>query len=261
MSSLRKKIAFQLFYSKYKNKPRYTPCTIKYKEYVFDSPDNLSVIGQVKEIIFDEIYFFKPLSSTDVVIYDCGANVGVASIYLKKLYPTAKIYAFEPDPNIVNYFKKNINHNNITGIKVIEKAVWINNGTISFNSEGADGGSIGNNKNSISLECIRLKDLIEKETGIDLLKIDIEGAELEVLRDCKDVLNKVHHLFVEYHSDKTKSQKLPEILDILSTAGFRYSIESLHKKERPFIVKPEGNFDLQLNIFALNQKKLKNYIN
>lgn len=210
------------------------------------------MIGQVKEILFDEIYFFKP-SAPDVVIYDCGANVGVASIYLKKLYPAAKIYSFEPDPGIVKYLKRNIDHNNITNIEIIEKAIWTNNGTINFNQEGADAGSIGNNQNSISLECIRLKDLIEKETSIELLKIDIEGAELEVLHDCKDVLNKVHHLFVEYHSEKNKPQQLSELLAILANAGFRYSIESMHKKERPFTVKTEGSFDLQLNIFAINQ--------
>jgi FkbM family methyltransferase len=256
MRSLLKKIRYQLFYNRYKNNDRYKPAVIRYKDLIIETPDSLSVLGQVKEIFFDSIYFFEPASKDNVLIYDCGANVGLASIYLKKIYPAATIKAFEADPAVAVYLKKNLAANNIGGVHVIEKAVWTNNGHISFNQEGADGGSIGDGKGTVSIECVRLKDHIAKESTIDLLKIDIEGAELAVLTDCSDVLHKVQHLFVEYHSHKNEPQRLPELLKVLTASGFRYYIETISHNKSPLVVKPlEGNFDLQLNIFAVNLNK------
>lgn len=259
MKDLIKKIKFRLLYNKYKNIPRFTPCTIRYKKYLFETPDSLSVLGQIKEIFFDEIYFFIPSDKENIIIYDCGANAGLASIYLKKLYPGAIITAFEADPAIAKYLEKNIIKNKAEGINIVAKAVWIKNGFINFSSEGADGGSISDNKNELSVACIRLKDRIENETKIDFLKLDIEGAELEVLKDCKDVLHKATFIFVEYHSYKNQPQQLHELLEILSSCNFRYHIEGLSKKKKPFCIEEiPGNFDLQLNIFAVNQKKPQN---
>jgi len=112
---------------------------------------------------------------------------------------------------------------------------------------------LSNNKTQI--ESIRLKDLLEKEEKIDLLKIDIEGAEYDVLLDCKDNLDNIDNLFVEYHSWNNRSQKLSKILKVLEENKFRYYIESVSKRKKPFINKDrDKNMDLQLNILPITRK-------
>lgn len=243
---------FNRLYDKWGGYKRYERVDdVNFFEYRFDVPDLPSFVWQFKEIFVDEIYKFNT-KNKEPIIFDCGANIGTSCLYFKKLYPDAKIKAFEADPMIAKVLKSNLSKNGIHDVEVINRAVWIDDKGIEFGSEGADGGSINANKNKIKIESVRLKDLITKEPKIDLLKIDIEGAEYEVLMDCKDSLLHVEHIFVEYHSWNSSSQKLSEILSVLEHGGFRYYIEDLTKRKQPFINHAKDqNMDLQLNIFGV----------
>jgi FkbM family methyltransferase len=174
-------------------------------------------------------------------------------IYFKRLYPKSKIKAFEADPIIKEYLQNNLSKNNINDVEIINSAVWVDFNGVEFFIEGADGGSVyGNgNANKVRVPSIRLKDFIEKETRIDMLKIDIEGAEYEIIKDCKDSLSRVQNIFIEYHSWNHNNQRLSEILSILENNGFRYYIENITKRNSPFINRAEQNpMDLQLNIWG-----------
>jgi len=224
---------------------------VKFLHYSFDIPDLPSFVWQFKEMFVDEIYKFKS-TSQQPVIFDCGANVGTSCLYFKQLFPNAKIKAFEADPMIANILKLNLSKSGIDDVEIINKAVWIDDNGIEFGVEGADGGSINFVSNKIKIESIRLKDFLEKEEKIDLLKIDIEGAEYQVLKDCCASLNSVQNLFVEYHSWNNENQKLSEILKIFEENEFRYYIEDIGKRKQPFINHArEQNMDLQLNIFGV----------
>ena len=84
-----------------------------------------------------------------------------------------------------------------------------------------------------------------------LLKIDIEGAEYEVLKDCSSELFRVKKIFIEYHSWNNSEQRLSEILAILEENKFRYYIEDIGKRKHPFIENGKDlKMDLQLNIFG-----------
>lgn len=215
--------------------------------------DFISVAWQLKEFFDDGRMNFKAASDRPI-IYDCGANVGVSVLYYKKLYPKAIIKAFEPDPKVFECLKKNLTENSISDVELFDKAIWSNNNGVSFGSEGADGGSVFFEGNKITLPSIRLKDLLEKETVIDLLKMDIEGAELEVLLDCKDELKKIKHLFIEYHSWIASKQELDILLKILTDIGFRYYIHSIGEVlKQPFIEQNFSNgMDVQLDIHAIH---------
>ncbi len=223
---------------------------VKFLGFIFDIPDLQSFIWQFKEIFVDEIYKFNS-NNKQPIIFDCGANVGTSCLYFKQLFPNAKIKAFEADPMIGSVLQSNLSKNGINDVEIINKAVWIDDNGIDFGSEGADGGSINASNNKIKIESLRLKDFLEKEEKIDLLKIDIEGAEYEVLIDCKDDLKNVQNIFVEYHSWNSATQKLSEILSIFETNGFRYYIEDISKRKHPFVNHNQDvNMDLQLNIFG-----------
>lgn len=236
----------------YGDKPRYQSRVIKFLKYNVAVPDCLSFVWQFKEIFADENYRFGS-NSASPLIYDCGANIGLSCIYFKELFPLSKIKAFEADPAISEILMNNLKGNGFNDIEVITAAVWTDNNGVEFASEGADGSSIFTEGKKTKVASIRLKDFIEKEIRIDLLKMDIEGAETEVIRDCMDSLGNVQHLFVEYHSYVNNKQSLDEILKIITDSGFRYFIKPEQDRKHPFINRSNKNFpqmDLQLNIFA-----------
>ena len=101
------------------------------------------------------------------------------------------------------------------------------------------------------MKATRLRDLLNKK--VDFLKLDIEGAEYEVVKDCKDVLNVCSKIFIEYHGQFTSSNQLIEILSIIQQNGFGYYIrEAAPVYPTPFFRNTESktDWDLQLNIFC-----------
>ena len=174
-------------------------------------------------------------------------------MYFRQLFPKATIKAFEADINIAKILKINLNKNNCTDIQIINKAVWINDEGIEFVIEGSDSASIYGVGEKKKIESIRLRDYILSESRIDMLKMDIEGAEVEVIKDCKDVLNNIQNIFIEYHSFIGKTQDLHEILQILTENDFRYFIRDAQDRQSPLInrqYKDNNGMDLQLNIHA-----------
>lgn len=234
----------------YGNKPRYSNAKINFLKYEILIVDYLSFIWQFKEIFVDESYMFNSASRVPI-IYDCGANIGLSCIFFKEKFPNSIIKAFEPDPSVFKVLVENLK--GYKGIETLNKAVWINNDEIEFSAEGADAGSIYGNKNKVKVKSVRLKNLIESENKINMLKIDIEGAEVEILKDCQNSLNNVENIFIEYHSFIKDRQALSSLLNILEENNFRYFIKQPMDRKIPLINKINKNYpemDLQLNIFA-----------
>ncbi len=237
---------------RYGNCERYKPAKIDFLQFKFDLPDALSFIWQFKEIFVEEYYRFDT-DSNEPVIFDCGANVGTSCAFFKLIYPQSKIVAFEPNPIIADYLRSNIKNNSLQNIEVIEKAVWIHNNGIELGLDEADSSSIHLKKNKTEVGSVRLKELLEREQTVDMLKLDIEGSEVEVLKDCYGSLSNVRNLFVEFHCYVGQPQRLSEITKVLEAAGFRYFIMQPENRSRPFLNKTNKfnpEMDLQLNIFA-----------
>ena len=225
---------------KYGNSPRNKPKTIKFLAYRIQVQDCLSFIFQFKEMFVKEYYMFETKNESPL-IYDCGANIGISCISFKKYFPNSKIKAFEADPAIAKMLGNNLNENSITNVEVYSKAVWINDNGIEFGAEGADSGSIYSSRNKMKVESIRLKDFIDGEETIEFLKIDIEGAEAEVIQDCGKNLKKVKNIFIEYHSYLNHEQHLDKILKILTENNFRYFIKSDEQRVSPLINKKSND--------------------
>ncbi|MDR7372333.1 FkbM family methyltransferase [Flavobacterium aquidurense] len=240
--------------------PRYTKTTVMLKDREITIPDSASFIFMNKEIFKDEIYRFKTSNKTPYIV-DGGANIGLATIYLKLLYPDSNIIAFEPDPEIYMILEENIKTFNFTDVELLQKGIWNDNIILSFSSEGADGGLIADLDKSIattskSIEVISLKPYLKKK--VDFLKLDIEGAETIVLKDIEDDLIRVDRIFVEYHSFVGQPQTLNEIIDILIKAKFRLymSIPGNNSLNSPLMgLGNYNNMDFQLNIFGHKEGK------
>ena len=208
-------------------------------------------VHSVLELFNDEVYKFESANQHPVII-DCGTNIGLSLIYFKKLFPFSKILGFEADPNLFNVCQKNLDTFKLSDIQLVNAAVWDKEGVVKFKLDNSLGGKISDNtsgENLIEIKTVKLSHYLGKK--IDFLKIDIEGAEYEVLKECQDHLNNVERLFVEYHSNLHSEQLLDELLEIFKKAGFRYYIEEASDVMRyPFTehTSLQNGFDLQLNI-------------
>ncbi len=208
------------------------------------------------ELFRDHIYLFKSANPSPYII-DCGANMGMSILYFKSLFDKARIVGFEADPHIFSFLKKNVQSFGLSNTQIFNKAIWDNaDETLSFMSEGGAGGRIEEvkaNGNYVNVQTFRLRDLLDEK--VDFLKIDIEGAEYNVIKDCADKLQNVENLFIEYHSFEGKPQVLHEILEIVADAGFRYHIKHEFTSPDPFVERIYNiGMDLQLNIFCYREK-------
>ncbi|MCG9900454.1 MAG: FkbM family methyltransferase [Hydrotalea sp.] len=207
------------------------------------------------EIFNLEIYKFITNNPKPYII-DAGANIGLGIIYFKQLYPNAEIVAFEPDPNVFDALNFNIRSFNLDNVLPFKKALWNTETVLEFLADGADGGRVDFEKvekDKIVVEAVSLRKFLLRK--VDLLKIDIEGAETIVLLDCKDLLNSVERVFIEFHSFVNRPQDLNIILNILKDAGFRYNIQHIGTfSKQPFVeINEYMGMDLQLNIFAFKK--------
>lgn len=132
------------------------------------------------------------------VIVDAGANVGYSSIFLRDQYPDAIVMAVEPDLQAYEMLMSNCA--GLDRIAPVRGALWsqdgevalVNNASPSWARAVADGGGVPS---------ITLKSLLGRlpKTRLLMLKMDIEGAELEAMRDSGDLLRDVPCIVVEPH--------------------------------------------------------------
>jgi len=143
--------------------------------------------------------------SPGAVVYDVGANVGIYSLLVSLLAgPSGMVYAFEPLERNLLYLRRHLTLNKIQNCVVLEAAVCNREGTRSFSAASwsssmahlsADG--------EISVPTTSLDSCIYGERRFrppDILKIDVEGAEMEVLEGATRALTEFHPaIFLEIH--------------------------------------------------------------
>ncbi len=231
---------------------RYSPFILKFFKKSIKVADAPSFLGMFTEIYLDEHYKFNSDSDSPLII-DCGTNIGLADIYFRQQYPNARIIGFEADPEIAATAVYNLNAFGFNDVDINAKVVWIHNDGVQFQIEGGTSGRIV--KEARIFPSIRLRDELAKHPKIDFLKMDIEGAEFEVLSDAAPELLRVESIFIEYHSIQGEEQKLGELLNILREAGFRYHIKEAYTSQHPYLKRQlQLGMDLQLNIFGFREK-------
>lgn len=235
-----------------KNEPDQLLKTRQFPDFILNYIRPYEVVKTYQEIFVDEIYRFET-KQANPIIFDCGANIGISTLYFKTLYPNAIIQAFEPDTNLFEVLSKNIDDNGFKNIVLHKAAIWIENTTISFASKGSEGSHIDNTGlSSNQVQAIQLSGILENLDRIDFLKMDIEGAEYQVIKDCAAQLPKIENLFLEYHGLVNETNHLQELLQIVEKAGFKTYIKmAADQLQSPFSQKSTGTqYDVQLNIFC-----------
>jgi FkbM family methyltransferase len=203
-------------------------------------------------VMFKNNFYAMTSAVDNPRILDAGANIGMASLYFKRMFPKARISAFEADPIIAGVLQKNLSKFGYSDVAVHTVAVSDCTTTMKFSANGSDGGRLGDG-GEISVPVVRMRDWLDGP--IDLLKLDIEGEEFKVILDCKDRLENVSKVFVEYHSFESQPQRLPEILTILRDASFRLYVQTDFCPPTPLKDQTDdGGMDLRLNIFGIKHR-------
>jgi FkbM family methyltransferase len=140
------------------------------------------------------------------IILDGGANIGLATLYLKNKYPHAKIIAVEPEQSNFELLIKNTK--NYKDVFCLQNGIWNKNGRLEIIDNGDGNASFitkelnVNDRSKQVISAVTI-DEIMKQFGIeeiDLLKLDIEGSEKEVFeKDFEIWLPKIKHIMVEIH--------------------------------------------------------------
>lgn len=162
---------------------------------------------------YEQVYINKEydflVETQPKFIVDAGANIGLSSIYFTNKYPDAKIIAIEPEKSNFELLKRNANP--YPNIIPIQAALWHKNGEINLIDPGlGEWGFMTDKKTSLDrlqgdfchiVKAIRIDRIMEdyEIDKIDILKIDIEGAEKEVFSDASSWIGKVDSIIVELH--------------------------------------------------------------
>jgi len=189
-------------------------------------------------LLRNEYYFETPKANP--VIFDCGANIGLATLFFKWWYPHSEIHAFEPDGNTFALLKRNVEANNLSHVHMYNAALSHASGTADFHVDHAHPGSLRMSlnyrrmpKDTITVETVALSAVIGTQLpgrDIDFLKLDVEGAEDIVLSDLAITgrLKAVREALIEFHHRiDGERAKLGRFLTTLEAQGFDYQIDAV----------------------------------
>jgi FkbM family methyltransferase len=155
------------------------------------------------------------------VIFDLGANVGYSTIDFAVRFPEARIIAVEAEAENARLLR--LNTASFPQIEVVHAAVWSRGGTVAIEDVGNDRWGFQVRDEGTQPRRVRAITIPElmRETGvgrIDLLKVDIEGAEHELLRKRPDWLLDVGAIVIEFHESSPGATAASE--RVLARHGF-----------------------------------------
>lgn len=191
---------------------------LKNKEFIMIIYNEPNAYDTISRDIENNFHSYINKSKEDIkTIVVVGGYVCEECVTFYRNYPNATIHIFEPVPEFFNILVQRYSNN--PRFKLYNFAVSAINGIIDFyrtSSPGSDSifkviennhsGYNFNTINSIKVKSVKLKDVISE--NIDLLSIDVQGAELEVLRGTD--IDNVNSLFLEIQMSENKHQAVYE---------------------------------------------------
>jgi FkbM family methyltransferase len=191
------------------------------------------ILGEYEDPAIMRVFLSWLKSSS--VYYDIGSSMGFHALTANTVITTGEIYAFEPVPGTMNIFKKHISLNSklINGnrIKLLPFAISDKEKQVDFsdNTEQRDGNTyikespvFSGTENKITVLCKSIDGLlVEGYRQPDIIKIDVEGAEYDVLRGAKSTLElyKPHILLATHDCHLPGVQE--KCVDFLQQLGYR----------------------------------------
>ena len=184
-------------------------------------PDHLSF--KIEETLFQNPNLHEPevsqllIKTKGELFVDVGANLGRYTIMLSPNYK--RVIAIEPEPNNMQYLKRSIQQAGLKNIRLIQKAISDRNGPINLYLARHSGGHTIKTEyysDFIKVQATTLNSLLKNENNIDLIKVDVEGAEWQVLKGSQMIMPKIKSWMIELHDNNRKK----ELEEYLSHEGY-----------------------------------------
>ncbi len=168
-----------------------------YKMRIWHAPYALWLWNHQDKEKEEELFFAKYLKEGDVVI-DCGAHLGTLSMVAsKKVGASGKVVSVEPHPRTFMYLEKNIKENHCHNVHLVNKAIGDTEGTIAITDFYASDLNYLTEEGEKAVEMTTLDVLANDISKIDLLKLDVEGHELQALLGGEQTLLKTNAVYFE----------------------------------------------------------------
>jgi len=192
--------------------------------FLFDWRHSLDKKVAVELYEYEQIRYFQSMIdalSPDIFL-DIGAHAALYSIISRSRRPAIEVHAFEPDRTNLCQLYANLFLNKFqTSITVHEHGISNANGTTSFNNSDATS-SRGTRRiasdGNIKIEIRRLDDTLEFSNSTIMIKIDVEGHELQVIEGAKSILGK-NNCFLQIEASQ---ENLELLKSELGSLGYRF---------------------------------------
>jgi FkbM family methyltransferase len=168
------------------------------------------------------------LISADMTFVDLGASIGYYTLLASRLTgPAGHVYAFEPDAEAYDYLERNVQDNGVVNVVAVNKAVADRTATMGFTRPELERGFLADTSSgSGTVEAISLDDFF-RNLGwprVDLIKLDIEGAEARALSGMSGVLSRHSgaRIIMELNTEALgqTGSSLAELVATLGRLGF-----------------------------------------
>ena len=218
--------------------------------------DLATTTALIVSIFIENEYFFKTKNKRANII-DLGSNIGLSIIYLKFIYPSCSVLAYEADPVTFKVLQNNICSFRIRNVKVNNSAITNKTGSVDFYTAlDGDGSPLMStnalriaNKKTIKVKSVKLSSIIQKK--IDFLKMDVEGSEMDILDDLNksNKMKLIDQMSIEYHHHiDTNQDNFSRFLKLIETNNFGYQLHA--SQNTPFTLKVFE--DIQVHTYNKN---------
>ena len=177
------------------------------------------------EVLQDGVYEKLGGPKKGDVVLDIGAYVGMFTLKVVNLVgDSGMVIPIEPNPTNLSYLKQNVNHH--SNIKVVEEAILnrVGEGKLYTSSASPCHSLVYPHKDFLNVRVNTIDNLVKELglPGVDFIKMDIEGAELQALEGARDVLGgKVRLAIASYHTLPDGRPELPLIITFLESMGYQ----------------------------------------
>lgn len=164
--------------------------------------------------------YHLPLGDADPqVIVDLGANIGLTAAHLAHTYPHARVIAVEPEPAMAEIAARNLSSWS-DRISLVAAAAWVDDGAVRFAMHSGNewGGRVDAGADGVEVRAISLNTLLSDEPVVHYVKMDVEGAELDLLSTATEWAVKVREISVECHLPYTQTDAIRDLEQLGFTA-------------------------------------------
>lgn len=161
-------------------------------------------------------------------VIDVGCRYGVQTLHMhKKVGDNGNVYSFDAFPKHIQFLEKTLKRNNIGNVYTENLVVADRLGTTElWVPDNHQTGKVSINKNresmqTISVGCVRLDEYFKEHSieHIDLLKVDVEGAEYAVVSGLGDEIDCISTIVMEIHNEQAKNSSLSDLYKKLRQEG------------------------------------------